>query len=213
MAKYLIIDTETTNDIECPLAYDFGFAVIDEQGKVYEQGSYVVADIFLDADLMKVAYFAEKIPQYWDEIKAGKRILRRWKTIRQIVRDVMFQYGITAVIAHNVKFDYLSTHTTQRYLTCSRYRFFFPYGTQFIDTLKMARAVFGKDKAYRAFCETHEYKCKNGAPRFTAEVVYRFLTDNEFIEAHTALEDVLIEKEIFAECLRRDPSIDGRLWG
>ena len=37
--KYLMFDTETTNDIECPLCYAFGFSVIDEKGTVYEQGS------------------------------------------------------------------------------------------------------------------------------------------------------------------------------
>ena len=29
MKKYIILDTETTNDIDCPLVYDFGFSVID----------------------------------------------------------------------------------------------------------------------------------------------------------------------------------------
>ena len=33
---YLTIDTETANDIECPLMYDLGGAIHDKQGKVYE---------------------------------------------------------------------------------------------------------------------------------------------------------------------------------
>ena len=57
--KYIILDTETTNDIDCPLVYDFGFAVIDETGKVYASYSYVNADIFCDDELMKTAFFAE----------------------------------------------------------------------------------------------------------------------------------------------------------
>lgn len=211
--KYLITDTETTNDIETPICYDIGFAVIDKSGKVYETGSYVVADVFLDADLMVSAYFADKIPMYQAEINNGARLLRRWKTIRHIIRDTMAQWGITEVIAHNVRFDYLSTHTTQRYLTSSKYRWFFPYGTRYLDTLKMARETFGKDEKYLDFCKANEYTCKNGTPRFTAEIVYRFLNgDNEFIESHTALEDVMIEKEIFAECIKRNPEINGELW-
>ena len=35
--KFIVLDTETTNDIECPLTYDIGFAVIDKFGTVYEQ--------------------------------------------------------------------------------------------------------------------------------------------------------------------------------
>ena len=112
--KYLMFDTETTNDIEGPICYDFGFAVIDEKGKVYEQGSFVVADIFLDESIMESAYFIDKMPQYWQDIKEGKRVLRRWKTIKHIVKDVMRQHNIDTVVAHNARFDYLSTATTQR---------------------------------------------------------------------------------------------------
>lgn len=211
--KYLMFDTETANDIDCPLCYDFGFSVIDEQGKVYEQGSYVVADIFLDGDLMQTAYFAEKIPQYWQDIKDGKRVLRRWKTVRAIIRDVMAQHQIECVVAHNARFDYCSTTTTQRYLTCSKWRYFFPYGTKFLDTLKMSRATFKNDEKYIAFCEENQFLTTYGKPQFTAEVLYRFLTnDIEFVESHTGLEDVEIETQIFLECLRRNPTVDGLLW-
>lgn len=211
--KYLMFDTETANDIDCPLCYDFGFSVIDEQGKVYEQGSYVIADIFLDNSLMQTAYFAEKIPQYWQDIKDGKRILRRWKTVRAIIRDVIAQHQIDYVVAHNARFDYSSTATTQRYLTCSKWRYFFPYGTKFLDTLKMSRATFKNDEEYVAFCESNQFLNTYGKPQFTAEVLYRFLTnDIEFVESHTGLEDVEIETQIFLECMRRNPTVDGLLW-
>ncbi|MBO5655317.1 MAG: hypothetical protein J6S32_04730, partial [Clostridia bacterium] len=106
--KFLVIDTETTNSIDDPFCYDVGFAVVDSTGKVYETHSYVVADIFLDNELMSSAYFADKIPQYWEDIKNGKRILRRFKTIKAILRDVVTQYGIRYVVAHNASFDYRS---------------------------------------------------------------------------------------------------------
>ena len=213
MQKYLMFDTETTNDLECPICYDFGFSVIDDEGKVYERGSYVVADVFLDQELMASAYFADKIPAYWDDIKSGKRLLRRWQTIKSIVRDVMVQHEITCVVAHNTRFDYLSTATTQRYLTCSKWRYFFPYGTQFLDTLKMARATFSKDEQYIAFCNEHQFLNKYNKPQLTAEVLYRYLTNNiEFVESHTGLEDVEIEMQIFLECKKRNPDEVGLLW-
>ena len=213
MQKYLMFDTETTNDLECPICYDFGFSVIDDDGKVYERGSYVVADVFLDQELMASAYFADKIPAYWEDIKSGKRLLRRWQTIKSIVRDVMVQHEITCVVAHNTRFDYLSTATTQRYLTCSKWRYFFPYGTQFLDTLKMARATFSKDEEYIAFCNEHQFLNKYNKPQLTAEVLYRYLTNNiEFVESHTGLEDVEIEMQIFLECKKRNPDEVGLLW-
>lgn len=211
--NYLMLDTETTNDIDCPLCYDVGFSVINDEGKNLEKHSYVVADIFLDKDLMDVAYFKDKIPTYWEDIKAGKRMLRRFATVRAIVRDVMAQYNINTVIAHNMRFDYCSTNTTQRYLTCSKWRYFFPYGTKFVCTLKMARATFNKDEKYIAFCEENNFITKNGKPQLTAEVIYRYLTNNiEFVESHTGLEDVEIETEIFFACIQANPTVDGLLW-
>ena len=211
--KFLMVDTETANTIEDPFYYDLGFAVVDTTGKVYEVGSFVNADIFLDTEMMSTAYFCDKIPQYWQEIKAGKRILARHSTIRKAVRDVMKKWGITYVVAHNARFDYRATNYTQRLLTGSKYRYFFPYGTQIIDTLSMARKVLKSSDSYRNFCKNNGFVCKNGAPRFTAEVIYRWLTgDVEFIESHTGLEDVLIEAKIFAFCRSVNPEIDGLLW-
>jgi hypothetical protein len=212
--KILMLDTETTNDIECPICYDIGFSVVDlDEGEVIERHSYVVADVFCDKELMATAYFIDKVPQYWADIKDGKRMLRRWYTIKHIVADVMAQYGIDTVVAHNAKFDYTSTATTQRYLTASKWRYFFPYGTKFLCTLKMARQVFGKDNEYIAFCEEHDFLTTYKKPKLTAEVIYRYLTNNvKFVESHTGLEDVEIETIILLECIKRNPEVDGLLW-
>ena len=210
--KYLVIDTETTNSIDDPIAYDVGFAVIDKEGKVYEAHSYVVADVFLDKELMESAYFADKIPQYWEDIKSGKRKLRKFKTIKSILADVCLQYDIKIVMAHNARFDYRSLNLTQRFLTSSKHRYFFPYGTEIWDTLKMARQVF-KNEEYDTFCYENNFLTKRGCKKYTAEILYKFLTnDLDFEEEHTGLEDVMIEKEIFKYCIANSPDIDGRLW-
>ena len=211
--KFLVLDTETTNTIDDPFCYDVGFAVVDAAGNVYETHSYVIADIFLDSELMTYAYFAEKIPQYWEDIKSGKRTLRRFKTVKYILRDVVKQYGIEYVVAHNASFDYRSLAYTQRLLTSSKYRYFLPYGIKVWDTLKMARECFGKDEKYNDFCKTNGFVTSRGQNRFTAEIIYRYLTGNlDFVEEHTGLEDVLIEKDILAYCLANGVE-DGALWG
>lgn len=210
--KIIVLDTETTNSIDDPLCYDFGFAVIDLDGEIIETHSYVVADIFLDDELMESAYFKEKIPMYWEDIKSGKRTLKQFKSIRKIFRDVCKKYNIHIVAAHNARFDYRSVNLTQRFLTSSKWRYFFPYGIEIWDTLKMARKIF-KDENYDTFCYENDYLTERGCKRYTAEILYRFLSgDNEFIESHSGLEDVLIEKEIFVYCIQKDREIDGRLW-
>lgn len=211
--KFIVIDTETTNSLDDPLCYDVGFAVVDAEGTVYEKHSYVVADIFLDKELMSYAYFVDKIPQYWEDIKAGRRTLRRFKTIKMIFADVCKQYNVKKIFAHNARFDYRSLNLTQRFLTSSKYRFFFPFGVEIWDTLKMSRQVLKEVDEYGEFCYSNDYLTKRMCKRFTAEIIYRFLTgDNTFEESHTGLEDVLIEKEILAYCLRMMPNINGALW-
>lgn len=212
MEKYIMLDTETTNSLDDPICYDVGFAVVDRNGSVYETHSFVVAEVFLNEELMESAYFIDKVPQYWEDIKKGTRKLAKFNTIRKVLAETMKKHNTQIVIAHNARFDYRSTAKTQRYLTKSKYRYFLPYGTEVWDTLKMAREVLKNDVDYDNFCYNNNYVTKRGCKRYTAEILYRFFTgDNDFVESHTGLEDVSIEKVIFAECMARGAE-SGKLW-
>ena len=212
--KIIVVDTETTNSIDDPICYDVGFAVVDAFGNVYEKFSFVVAEVFLDEELMASAYFIDKIPQYWAEIKQGKRKLAKFSTIRFKFADTCKKWGVRIVAAHNARFDYRSLNLTQRFLTSSKYRYFFPYDVEIWDTLKMSREVLNKSDEYGEFCYNNEFLTKRLCKRFTAEIIFRFLTGClDFEEAHTGLEDVLIEKEIFSYCVKAKPEICGKLWG
>lgn len=211
--KYIILDTETTNDIECPFVYDFGFAVIDEHGKVYASYSFVVADIFCNNEMMQSAYFAEKIPSYWNDIKNHVRVLKSFYDIESTFRRVCKEWNINTFVAHNARFDYTALNNTKRYLTKSKYRFFFPFASQFIDTLKFSRSVLADDCAYREYCVANDYITKNKQNRYTAEILYRYLTGNkDFNEEHTGLADCMIEKEIFKFCMDNANADDAYLW-
>lgn len=218
----LVIDTETCpvdKDLQEVLpsnmwTYDIGWAIVDKRGKVYKTRSFVNADIFLaEKELMNSAYYADKIPMYWEQIKSGERVLTSWYVIKKTLRKDMAEYGVKEVYAHNMRFDYGTLNNTERWLTKSKYRYFFPYGTEICDTLKMARQVIGTMPTYRKFCEENGYLTKNGQLRFTAEILYRFISkDNTFVENHTGLEDVLIEKEILAYCFKQHKKMVRQLW-
>lgn len=210
--KILVLDTETTNSIDDPIAYDIGFAIIDLTGKVFETYSFVVAETFLDKELMKSAYFADKIPQYWEDIKNGKRLLRKYRTIKFILSDICKKYNIKKICAYNCRFDVRSGNLTQRFLTNSKYRYFYNYGIKFMDILKLARQVLKNDDGYGEFCYNNNYLTKRGARRYTAEIVYKYLFDNNFIEEHTGLADCLIEAKIMCELVKRNPEINFSLW-
>lgn len=211
--RFIVVDTETTNSLDDPLCYDVGFAVVDILGNVYESFSFVVADIFLDEELMKSAFFADKIPQYWQDIKSGKRELKTFHNIKKAFADCVKRYNVKIILAHNARFDNRSLNLTQRYLTSSKYRYFFPFGIEIWDTLKMSREVLKNDENYSTFCWNNDYLTKRLCKRYTAEIIFRFLTGNtDFEESHTGLEDVLIEKEIFVFCVTIKPEINGALW-
>ena len=213
MEKFIVLDTETANDIDCPLCYDMGWILTDRTGTVYESYSYVISDIFLDKGLMSSAYYAEKIPQYQADLNNGSRKLARFLTVKKIFNKCCKENNVTKIFAHNARFDYKSLQTTLRYITTSKMRFFFPYGVEIWDTLKMSRAVFKDDENYGEFCYRNDFLTKRGCRKYTAEVLYRFLTDDvTFIEEHKGLDDVMIEKEIMSECFKRVTDLDGRLW-
>lgn len=202
---HILLDTETANGLDYPMNYNTAWSVIDQHGNVYEDFNFINKDIFFGCpELMQSAYYARKIPQYLEQIERGEIKVASWYEIRDAFRKCCEKYHVKAVIAHNARFDYRSCTMTQRYETCSKYRYFFPKGVEIWDTLAMARDVIAPMPTYRKWCEVNGYVLKNGQPRLTAEILYRFIIkDNEFVEEHKAMEDVVIEREIFWYCIRK----------
>lgn len=219
----LVIDTETANTFKdargklyagSALVYDCGWAVVDTHGKVYETASYVNKDVFIDEhDMLYSAYYAAKIPQYLDDLDNGTRQLATTYEIRAAMIETIKRYNIKEVAAHNARFDYTALNATQRWMTKSKYRYWFPYGTVIWDTMRMAQDVICKMPTYRRFCHQNGYVTSRNVPRKTAEVLYKFITnDTSFTESHTGLEDVLIEAQILAYCYRQHKSMRKELF-
>ena len=200
---YLTIDTETANGLNDPIVYDIGGCIHDKKGNVYETFSYIIYETFCTMqDLMQTAYYAKKIPMYKEQVASGQRTIVRYATAKKKIHELCKKYNVKAIIAHNARFDYRSTTRTQRYITKSKVKYFLPYGIPIWDTLKMAQDTICKQVHYKEWAYLNGYLTKNGRVRATAEILYRYISgDNNFIEDHTGLEDVLIEKEIFAHCM------------
>lgn len=218
----LVVDTETANtiqdgeklDMTNVLVYDCGWQVVDTHGTVYLERSFVNRDIFVhERELMQSAYYAHKIPQYVEDIRSGKRIMSDTYSIRKTMIEDMETYGIKEVAAHNSHFDLNALNCTQRYVTKSKFRYWFPYGTILWDTMRMADSVICKMPTYKKYCEQNGYITKGGKPRKTAEILWRFISGNDnFQESHTGLEDVTIEAQIMAYCFRQHKHIDKELF-
>lgn len=181
---------------------------------MYESKSLVITEIFdSEKDLMNSSYYAHKLPKYYKALENGDRERTTFYLARKMLVELMEKYGTNIVIAHNARFDYGTLQNTQRWLTKSKYRNFFPYGTEIWDTMKMANDTICKEWGYKEFCKSNGYLTKNGQVRKTAEILYRYISGiHDFVEEHQGLDDVLIEKEIFVACMRKHKPFKKSVW-
>ena len=157
---------------------------------------------------MKTAYYADKLPQYYKDIAEGKRVIKSFFEIMNEISDLCDNMNIVAIVAHNARFDVDALNTTARWLTDLYSVRALPQSVEIWDTMQMWSAV--KPKGYDKWCAENGYMTKHKPPRsrLTAEIIYRFITmDVEFVESHTALEDVQIEREIMFRAFRMHKSI------
>ena len=201
--KYIcVIDTETCPiipsdkvDAHNMLTYDIGYQIIDKKGNVYIERSFIVDDIFFgEYEKMKSSYYSAKLPQYFYDIASGSRERASLiEIISQFKKDLK-EYNCDTVSAHNARFDYYALKKTIEYLGYEK-TYFFPYGIEIWDTMKMAQDTICKNKTYQYYTST-------GRKSATAENLYKYITMNDdFVESHTALEDVKIESIILVKCL------------
>lgn len=215
---YLVIDTETCNTIEQPLPYDVGYAICDRYGNIVLEKSFVVAETFLDmAEAMQSAYYAEKIPRYWEDIKNGTRVVKSIWNIRRELHSDMKAYSVKWVGAYNMGFDKRALNNVMRYTTKSFCRWFFPFGTKFFCIWHMACQTLMNSRNYIRFAKENGLESEKGNILTSAESCYRYLKNIiDFSESHTGLEDVKIEIEIMAKCFathkKIDKSINSACW-
>ena len=212
--KYLmVLDVETTNnDLDSKyndgLVYDIGFTIIDKKGKVYAKRSFAIAEIFDWVDLMKTAYYKEKLPKYYEKLKKGNMEKVTIYQAKWRIKKAIEYFNIKEVYAYNASFDYHTLNNTLRYVSASKYRWFFPYGIQICDIWHIACQTLGLQKTF----QWENIRNEKGNLLTSAERMFAYLSqDMEFEEEHTGLADALIESEILVRCLKSHKSIDKRI--
>lgn len=208
--KFLVLDTETCNTVEQPIPYDIGWAICDKFGRIYEERSFIVSEVFCGMqDVMKSAYYADKIPQYWENIKNGTRqILPMWK-IRQIMREDLRNYKIKKVGAYNMAFDKRALNNLVRWVSKSWCRWWFPFGVEFFCIWSMACDTLLNRTSYVKFALENGLISEANNVQTSAECAYKYIANKlDFVENHTGLEDVKIEVEIMAECYRQHKKME-----
>ena len=110
----MVLDTETCNITPCDavtrgnnLTYDIGYAVVyPSTGEVIYSSSNVVSEIFFgEREKMQSAYYANKLPQYYDDLANNRRTARSFFEIMNEIAKLCREYNIIAICAHNAAFD------------------------------------------------------------------------------------------------------------
>lgn len=203
---YMILDTETASTACIP--FDIAYTIIDRAGNVIEQQNYLVADLFYSPIgqhlLMHDDYSKNKMQSYVELLQSTAKTLN-FAAIREQMRATIAQHNCT-VIAYNAKFDFeCLTNFAQSF----GFADFFTPETQVWDLWNIALHIICNSAKYVNFCKEHDFVSDKGNLKSSAEVVYRYLTQNTtFEEAHTALADTEIEAAIFTACLKRHAKLE-----
>ena len=154
---------------------------------------------------MSGAFYAKKMPRYWDDIKAGKRSLKKIMNIRKILHADIAKWNITEIGAYNMAFDKKAVANDTRYITSSFLRYLFPYGMKYFCIWNMACSSILQTPEYINFILENNLLTDKGNIPTSAETVYKYLQNDIFFEeSHTGLEDVRIEKDIYFAVVRSE---------
>lgn len=208
--RFIVLDTETANSVNHPLAYDVGFCVMDRKGNIFAEYSLVVYNIYVEEkEMMKTAYYAEKLPKYELKLKTGERKMVTLYTVRKLILDLMEEHKTNIVYAYNMNFDRRALNNTQSWTTDNRYKYFFPYGTEFRCIWNMACQLLLARPSYIKFALKNNFISEKGNIKTSAECCYRYLKNNpDFQEEHQGIDDVKIEAEILLKCFSQHKKVD-----
>ena len=199
----VVFDTETTS-IEKPFTYNIGYCIIDtDTGNILVERDFVVEQIWKNIPLFSTAYYAEKRPIYVEAMRKREAVLQKFGYVCRTMRSDFKRFNVQGAYAYNSPFDDRVFE-----FNCGWFKCINPFDTIPIFDIRGYVHSFMVDNNYMAFCDKHGYYTERGNYSSTAETVYRYMTDSDFVEEHTALSDSKIEAEILLECLKRGAQLN-----
>lgn len=190
--KYCTIDTETIGGFKPSSIYNIGCVIHDGEGHIYATTSILIMEHY--NKIKKDSYAKKNFYKYDYRLKKGIMTAVATETEAiNIIKNLCHFYGVKYIMAYNSEFDFTKT-------SCKELLNDF----QFIDIWLMALQTVTHLKKYYQYCKNNNFCTDSGKScKTSAEVVYSYITDNpDYKEEHTALNDALIEKDIFVYCRR-----------
>lgn len=205
---YIVIDTEAASETgKCnpsrSLVYDIGYHVVEAStGANVASRSIAVMDTFHKTRLMRTAYYACKLPQYYEGMRDGTWECMTFAEAHETWCDDVARYVVRDVWAWNVDYDRRALgHTIGTYSGGLLREW--DASVNYLDIQSVAARTLLATAKYRAWCDANDVHTPSGYPPTTAEAAYKYLTGRmEFEECHTALEDATIEASMLRRLMR-----------
>lgn len=205
----LILDTETTGDFAQPFVHDFGYCIIDKDFNILTQKRFLVKQARVCKWALNYSEFYRSKSNLYDaEIDNGNVEIKEWNSIIKEFHQDIKKYKVGCISAYNLAFDYRALNFTEHFLNNdSNFIADFFDKKRLLCIWNLACETILQDKEYKEFCKEHGYITQADNYLTNAETTYKYITKNiDFEEVHTALSDVLIEKEILEYIIKNSKS-------
>lgn len=202
-----VLDTETTglNDIPAlafPIIYDIGWILADKNGNKIIEREFIVQEVFYNP-IMKNAYYGSKMPMYTERVTKADILVKPFREILALLNHDYDLVKNNTLMAYNLNFDLRALRCTSIFCGILErgekdWTKLFNREVKIQDIWGLAvETILKKKWDYLDFIDENGFITEGGNPKTSAEVVYKFLTnDPNYEEHHTALEDCKIEYEI-----------------
>lgn len=209
---YIVMDTETTGNVNHPIAYNWGWIVTDKKGKIYEKRSFLIKELWIDNfDMVKECFYKNKLPMYFMEVANGETEIKPLRKILEIFTKDYKKYNKPMIGAYNMAFDDRAIENTFNFCDIS---FKGMKKDKIFCIMNLAEQTLMSRPTYFLFGKKHNLFTDKGNLKTSAEACYRYLAnDNDFIEVHMALQDCEIEAVILTACLKQKKKMDWKKFG
>lgn len=195
----IVFDTETIS-LEKSFIYNLGYVIVNPDGKIICSRDLVIRQIYDNKPLFATAYYANKKPLYVSKMKGRWAKKVSWGDACRIMAKDIKNYGVVDGFAYNSRFDERAFYFNHMFFRnkCRPLD-----GINVHDIMDFISIITDTD-GYKEFCKLNGFVCKNGRVKRTAESMYAYLVSNpNYKEEHTALEDSKIEAFILRKCLEQ----------
>lgn len=195
---FVILDVETITSAR--LVFDIAWHVCDSKGQILESYNALVEEVvttpFIFELLRKDDFMKDKCQMYIDALVMNSIDVKTLYDISCDYYAIKDRYDAEVIMcAYNAKFDYEVLNNNLKMYEGTK---FFENTDYIVDIMTMTLATICNTNKYVRWCNLNGFVTPKGNVKTNAQTVYAYLSQNrDFVEAHHALADCDIEKDIF----------------